>query len=123
MVDQLTVLELEYLVGEISELGVVGGDERRQSFRPDDRPEQPDDLPSCFVVQLAGRLVGEQQPGAARQCAGDGDPLLLPARQLVRPLRGVVFQADDAEQETDPLLARSRAGSRDAQRNPDILGG
>ena len=35
-------------------------------------------------VEVAGRLVGQDDPRLADQRAGDGDPLLLAAGQLVR---------------------------------------
>ena len=40
------------------------------------------------VVQRAGRLVGEDQPGPVDEGPGDGHALALPARQLVRQLVG-----------------------------------
>ena len=43
-----------------------------------------EDLGAGRAVEVAGRLVGEDDLRAARQRAGDGDALLLAARQLVR---------------------------------------
>lgn len=47
-----------------------------------------------FGVERAGRLVREEQRRRCRQCAGDGDALLLAAGQLSRPPIRDVSQAD-----------------------------
>jgi hypothetical protein len=57
----------------------VGGDKRGHVFGLDDGAEQPHDLLGGVGVELAGWLVGEQQPRLARQRAGDRDALLLTA--------------------------------------------
>ena len=44
--------------------------------------QQVDDLPAGLAVEIAGRLVGQQQRGPADEGAGEGDPLLLAAGQL-----------------------------------------
>ena len=50
--------------------------------------QQRHDLPAERVVQVAGGFVGEHQLRAMRERAGDGHPLLLPARQhLDRPVQ------------------------------------
>ena len=49
-------------------------------------------------VQLAGRLVGQQQPGPVGQRGRDGRPLLLPTRHLARLAVGAVPHAERVEQ-------------------------
>ena len=44
------------------------------------------DLLARDSVEVTGRLVGQDDTGFGRQGAGDGNPLLLAARQLVRPV-------------------------------------
>ena len=61
-------------------------------------------------VEVAGRLVGEDQLGVADQGAGDGDALLLAARQLARPMLGAVGDADLVHHRLDPRR-RSAAGT------------
>ncbi len=50
-----------------------------------------EDLGGVLGVEVAGRLVGQQQRGAVDQGPGDGSPLHLPAAELmgkmVRPVR------------------------------------
>ena len=48
------------------------------------RLDQVDDRPGGFVVELAGRLVGQQQPRPVGQRDRDGEPLLLAAGQPAR---------------------------------------
>ena len=55
-------------------------------------------------VEVAGRLVGEHHGGARDQRAGDGDALLLAARQLRRPVREAVAEADGVDERAEPLL-------------------
>ena len=72
-------------------------------------------------VEVAGRLVGQQQARAVGQGAGNGDALLLPARQLGR-LMGQAF----AQTERCQHLARALAGlglsdPGDAQRQGHVV--
>ena len=60
-------------------------------------------------VEVAGRLVGEDHRGLGDQRARDGDPLLLTARQLARPVVGPVGRAR-------PGRARRSARSRRSAR-------
>ena len=46
--------------------------------------QQFHDLDRALAVEIAGRLVGEQHVGLGDDRAGDGDALLLAARQLGR---------------------------------------
>jgi hypothetical protein len=99
----------------------VGGDQRGQPLRPHDGAQQPHDLLSGLGVELAGGLVGEQQPGPGGQRPGDRDPLLLAAGQFARPLPGVLAEADDVQHEPDAFLPFLRRHPRDPQRDPDVL--
>ena len=56
-------------------------------------------------VEVAGRLVGEDQLGVADQGAGDGDALLLAARELARPVLGAVGDADLVHHRVDARAA------------------
>jgi len=59
--------------------------------------EQPDDLFPGVLVQVAGRLVGQQHARLLDQRAGDGDPLLLAARQRRGQVPDPVGEADISE--------------------------
>src|SRR5437879_1849793 len=49
--------------------------------------EQPHDLLAGGGVEVAGRLVRQQDRGVVHERPRDRHPLALPARQLVRPVR------------------------------------
>ena len=55
-------------------------------------------------VEVAGRLVGEQQPRRIGDGAGDGDALLLAAGQLRRPVRRPLLDPHIGEELHGALL-------------------
>ena len=57
--------------------------------------KQAQDLLGGGAVEVAGRLVADQQGRVGDQRAGDRDALLLAAGELVRLVLGPVGQADD----------------------------
>jgi hypothetical protein len=99
----------------------VGGDQRGDALGADHVPQQPHDLLAGLLIQLAGRLIGQQQARPDRQRAGDGHPLLLPAGQLAGPLPRVIRQADEGQHQRHPILPLPRGDAGDPQRDPDIL--
>ncbi len=71
------------------------------------------------VVQIAGGLVGQQQPRAVNQRAGDGDTLLLATRKLTGIVMQTVLQPHAREQRTGSRVSITMAG--DLQRECRIL--
>ena len=71
------------------------------------------DLEAGPAVEVAGRLVGEQDRRLVEERAGDRDALLLAARQLIRMVLGPIGKADGVErrERAPPAL-----GGRDALR-------
>ena len=67
--------------------------------------EDPHHLDARARVEVAGRLVGEQQRRVVDQRAGDGDALLLAARQLVRMVIEPLAEADRLERRGGALAA------------------
>ena len=59
--------------------------------------EDLQDLALGGAVDVAGRLVGEDQRGIGDDRARDRDPLLLAAGELLRAVRGAVGEADGGE--------------------------
>ena len=57
--------------------------------------EQLEDLAAGGAVEIAGRLVGDQQVGVGDDGPGDGDALLLAAGELARVMMLAAGQADD----------------------------
>ena len=88
-----------------------------------DGAEQLEHVVRGVRVELAGRLVGEQQGRLVGEGDGDRDPLLLAAGQLRRPVVSPVGQADEVEQ---PRRSRRPVAPRDAleqHRQLDVLPG
>jgi hypothetical protein len=92
--------------------------ERGEAVRDDDRRLALDDFGHvvlddhlAFRIERAGRLVEQQDRGAPHQGAGDGQALLLPAREVDATLfqEGVVA----LRQPLDELLGSGLAGGPD----------
>ena len=67
--------------------------------------EEVEDVPAGGRVEVAGRLVGEQQRRVAGERTGDRHPLHLPAGELRRTVVHAVREPDLGEEPLDPLLA------------------
>ena len=65
---------------------VVGDDDQGGSPLALEPAEQAVDLVAGRGVELPGRLIGQDQDRVLDQGPGDGDALLLAARELVRPV-------------------------------------
>ena len=65
-------------------------------------PEEREDLLAGLRVEVAGRLVGDQQGAAVDQRPGDRHALLLAAGELRRLVVEPVAQADALEQRSAP---------------------
>src|SRR5207244_4703994 len=72
-------------------------------------------------VELAGRLVGEQQARAVRERRADGDPLLLAARELARPGASLLREPDALEQVVRPAQPLASRCSREPELQADEL--
>ena len=73
--------------------GVVGHEHDAGAVAPGELGDQRSHRLSAVVVELAGRLVGQQQRGAVGQRRAQGDPLALAARQLGGQRLGAIGQA------------------------------
>ena len=83
--------------------------------------EQVHHLLAVLGVEVAGGLVGEDELGVGDHGAGDGDALLLSARELLREVLGAVGDGHPLHHRRDPLLALRRADVQVAQRQLDVL--
>ncbi len=73
---------------------MVDVDENRDPHVPVDALEIIHHLLGGDRVQRGHRLVRQDDLGILRQCAGQGDTLLLAAGELIRPDKGLVQNAD-----------------------------
>ena len=71
-------------------------------------------------VEVPGRLVGEDQRRIGDERAGDGDALLLAARQLRGQVVDPVFEPDLAQRRQRPLVARGPRQAGVGQRQLDV---
>src|SRR6185503_16621750 len=78
-------------------------DQQRQPLFALQLREQVEQLAAALRVEVAGRLVAEQQLGAAEQRARDAQALFLAAGEQVDPPPARIAQTDPCEQ---PLGAR-----------------
>ena len=91
--------------GEVGGLLVVRDHDDGLAVLPAQRPQQIENLVGGLAIEVAGRLVADQERRVGHQRAGDGDALLLAARELGRLVARAVREADD-------LQRRMRLGSR-----------
>ena len=73
-------------------------------------------------IQAGRWLVGNHEPGPLDQGARDSDPLTLPAGQGVRPMPGVLQQANRFELRRYPAAPLSRRHARDEQGVVHVFG-
>ena len=96
-------------IGERRQLGVVCHQDDRGAAPFVNRPQELHDVPAVGRVEVAGRLVGQDDRRIVGERARERDPLLLPAGQLGRVVMGAPGEADLFEQS---LRARCRASRR-----------
>ena len=83
--------------------------------------EEAHDVLGRRRVEVARRLVGQQDRGAVDERARDGHALPLPARELVGPVRHAVAQPDRAERLGRPRAALGPRDARVDERQLDVL--
>ena len=82
------------------DVGVVGGHQDRHA-EVVDAQKQLDDLPADQRVEVAGRLVGDDEARVVDERPSDRRPLLLAAGELVRQLGPLGGQPDEREDPVD----------------------
>src|SRR3954469_3459395 len=95
--DQAAVLHLhDPLAHLVDDLVVVSGHDDGRAGAVDP-VEQPHDADAGRRVEVAGRLVRQQDRGPVDEGPGDRDPLLLAAGELVREAALLAGEADEVE--------------------------
>ncbi len=74
-------------------------------------------------IDVAGRLVGDEDFGPPNHCAGDRDALLLAARERRRPGRGAVGKPHPGQHLAHRGHQVALVDAGDAQRQRDIVEG
>src|SRR5262249_7955122 len=84
--DDVPVAEGDAALGELGDVGLVRDEHDRDALVAVEADEQVQDVEARLRVEVAGRLVGEQERGAVHERPRDRDALLLPARELAREM-------------------------------------
>ena len=92
------VADVDDAVGDLGRARIVADDERRHSLLPRELGEELVDDRRVRVVELAGRLVGDQEPRPVGERSAQRDALLLAAGQLAGMSVRAVAQTDALEQ-------------------------
>jgi hypothetical protein len=116
-----SVADRDHAVGLLGHARVVSHDHDRQPVALAQIAQQPEDQLRGRPVDLAGRLVGEQDLRLVRQRAGDRDALLLPAGELRRLLAGVLGHIDRFQQLVGPGAAGAPALAGQRHQQLDVL--
>lgn len=99
-------------VAGLGEFAVVGDDDEGGSDAVGKAEEVAHDLGSIAGVEIAGRLVGEDDLGLVGEGARDGNPLLLSPTELGRQVVEALAETDEGEELTGtlfPILATDEA--------------
>ena len=97
----------------------MGDQHQRHAALPGLGEQQVGDLPAGRLVEIAGRLVGDQDARLRRQRAGDRHALLLAAGKLAGIVRDAVAKADRRELARRHAERIAMAGK--LQRHGDVL--
>ena len=81
----------------VADLGVVGDEDERLAVLAVEPAEEGEDLGRALRVEVAGRLVGEDERRPVHQRSGDRHPLLLAAGELGRAMVASAGQPDEVE--------------------------
>jgi len=85
--------------------------------------EQSHDLFAGLRVEVAGRLVGEQEGRLVGQRSGDRDPLALSPRKLARIVIEPIAESDPFEEGAGALATWFVDHLMEHHRQRDVLGG
>ena len=93
MLDQLAIPDGEDILGVGDQLRIVSGEDERGAVLLLDPIHEIDDGSPGLAVEIGGRLIRQHQAWSLDQGAGDCDPLLLTAGELVRPVPAMVAKS------------------------------
>ena len=93
---ELALLEMQHVLRARRGVRIVRHHDDRLALLLVQRLQQVEDLIARLAVEIAGRLVAQQERGIGDDRARDADALLLTARQLARLVLRAITQADEA---------------------------
>src|SRR3954470_4321126 len=120
---QAAALERDHALAHLVDHLAVVGDHQDRRTGAVDAVEELHDPDRGVGVEVAGRLVTDEQRRGVDERARDRDALLLAARQLVRERVRLVREADHREHLRHLLANRRAALALHLERVGDVLGG
>ena len=98
VVDDAAPLHLHDPVCLVHDPAVVGDDQARAPLLPCQLAQELNDGLARPLIQGGGRLIGQDQLGLVDERTSDGDPLPLPAGELLGLVANAFAQPEPAEQ-------------------------
>ena len=121
LVRDAPVADVDDAVGALGGSRVVADDERGAVRLAHELGDQREHLARRRGVELARRLVGDQERRPARERRAERDPLLLAAGELARMSAAAVAEADALQQLVGPRVASRPGLARQPELDPDEL--
>ena len=115
------ITQHQAIVSDCRNIGIVRDQDQRHASIASHLQQQVEHMTPIRAVQIAGRLIGEDQRRIVGQRPSDRNALLLASRQLRRIVMPAIVQADFVEQRLGPLGGVAAAG--DLHRHLDVLDG
>src|SRR5438105_4885377 len=106
---------------EVDDVTVVGGHQDRRLGLVIDLEEELHDLPAGGRVEVAGGLVGDDEPRLVHEGPCDGDALLLAAGELTGILVELAGQSDGLQRLAAARLDDRAGLAEDAEREGHVL--
>src|SRR5215218_6514631 len=116
-----TVADVDIPVGDLGRRRVVADDHDGALLGGGQLADRPVDEARALGVELAGRLVGEQEPRAVRERSAQRDSLLLAARELPGPRARLRLESHAREQVVGAALPPRALDAVGAQPQCDEL--
>ena len=118
---QLPLVHHQRPAGAFGRPGVVRHHDNRLAVMGVERGQQTEDLVGGFAVEIARRLIADEQSRVGHDRPGDGDPLLLAAGELVGLVSAPVGEVNQLQRGVDPSSALLAVKPRQQQRQLDVV--
>src|SRR5262245_12853942 len=121
LLDEAPVHEAKGAVHARSKIEIVGGNHRGHARLAHELQELLEHTLGGWRIEIAGRLVGEKHLRTVGHGAGNGDALLLAARELRRTMIPAFFETERAKQILRPRFGLVAAHTENKLRQDHIL--
>ncbi len=111
----MPVYDLDSVFAPFCQRCVMGDEQHRGALFLVELRQQVEDRIRASAVEIARRLIGEEQRGVHRECPGQGDPLLLTPAQMICQMILPGGQPDPTNQRLRAFVHRRRWKSGGSQ--------